>query len=153
MNINLDKGEIICPECNGDSWIHELVKEKGIVYTRYCRYCKGEGKLDWIDNLTTKNKKYCRRDINSFIIKNLTPFETIQLGPNLKIKPNNYIHYYHLDCDDNSTNIFDLINMCKYMKERKLVVYEDPGITHIGLDSKYDKILQVIMYGKVIIKL
>jgi len=159
MDNKLNKGEIICPKCNGDSWIHELVKEKEIIFTRYCRHCNGKGKLDWIDNLTNKSKKYYYNDINGFIIKNVMSLKSVQLGANLKIKPNNYIYYsfnytyYSSSRYYSPIRIFDLPDICKYIKERKLVIYENPCIIEESSVSKYGRMLQVITYGKVIIKL
>lgn len=62
--MELKKGEVICSECNGQKDIenpHEIPKEKRKPYKVYitrivCPKCKGEGKLDWIENLIGKEK-------------------------------------------------------------------------------------------------
>lgn len=151
VKMKLNKGEIVCPDCNGDSWIHEEVKEKGIVYTRYCRYCDGEGKLEWIDNLVNKNKLYTQKDSETFIIKNITLFETIWLGTNMRLKPNQHM-YYSCSNDSLSTKIFDSIIICKHMKKGKLLVYESPRMHEMNSYTKYNKMLQIITYGELLIK-
>lgn len=57
--IKLEKGEMICPECNG-SGISEYVQEinienyQTITGKTFCEKCFGTGKLDWIENLVGK---------------------------------------------------------------------------------------------------
>ena len=146
----LEKGKIVCPECNGNSWVHKYVKEKDITYTAYCRHCKGEGEIDWVDNLTVNNKEIVTE---TYIIKNRLPFKTIYLGKNLKIGSNGYMYYSFSRYENDSTDIFDLIDICKYMKEGSIVVYESPTVaSKCSQFSKYSKMLQIVMYGEVVIK-
>ncbi len=49
MNIILEEGEIICPVCNGNGNL------KDSVYV--CGKCDGSGKVDWVSNAITRNKK------------------------------------------------------------------------------------------------
>lgn len=149
----LEKGEIVCPECNGNSWTHKYVKEKDVTYTAFCRHCKGEGKIDWVDNLTVNNNNNKEIEIETYTIKNVLPFKTIHLGRNLKIKPNSYMYYSFSKFEKNSTNVFDLIDICKYMKEGSIVLYENPPVaSECSQFSKYSKMLQIVMYGEVVIK-
>ena len=50
--INLEPGEVICPECNGKGTI--IVQCIGNV----CPMCWGAGKLDWIENIVGKKSMY-----------------------------------------------------------------------------------------------
>jgi len=45
----LEKGKIICPECNGVG--HIKIKKKYFV-KRLCPLCLGMKKVDWLDSLT-----------------------------------------------------------------------------------------------------
>lgn len=57
--IKLEKGGMICPECNGTG-ISEYVQEiniqnyQTITGKTFCKKCLGNGKLDWIENLVGK---------------------------------------------------------------------------------------------------
>ena len=54
MELNKDKGEIICPKCKGSGnqadWMH-LPDYRAYME---CSHCNGEGKLDWIENVVGK---------------------------------------------------------------------------------------------------
>ena len=57
MNINLDKGEIICPKCNGKGGYHKRTYEfPHTLYTAVCRKCYGNRNIDWIENLINEDK-------------------------------------------------------------------------------------------------
>jgi len=67
--IKLNKGEIICPECNGIGIYSTSVNYHTVEYRNEkinipthidrneCSKCKGEGKLDWVENLVGKNNR------------------------------------------------------------------------------------------------
>lgn len=49
--MDLKKGEMICPQCHGE----DLSKPTGKwTTTSICGHCKGEGKVDWIENVVGK---------------------------------------------------------------------------------------------------
>jgi len=66
-NIHLQKNEIICPDCKGHGFLlnstpipvnfnleNSYIKTTPIPYRYACNKCKGEGKLDWLENLVGK---------------------------------------------------------------------------------------------------
>lgn len=59
----IEKGEIICPKCNGRglfTFKREVVGSVGGCLTLFhtCTKCKSLGKIDWVDNLTAKEEYY-----------------------------------------------------------------------------------------------
>jgi len=48
--MKLNKGEIICPKCNGNRYIK--IKKKYFV-KRLCPLCLGNRKIDWLEALTS----------------------------------------------------------------------------------------------------
>lgn len=55
--MKLEKGEIVCDECDGVGLISPDVHTISYIYKIDCPKCKGSGKLDWIENLVGKTEK------------------------------------------------------------------------------------------------
>lgn len=68
--MELKPGEVKCDKCNGTGIINNstyIVKLPGVNYTSTissesligvkCKRCKGEGKMDWIENVVGKKGK------------------------------------------------------------------------------------------------
>ena len=51
--MELNEGEVICPDCNGEKKIADP-KLNYYVFWIKCPKCKGAGKLDWIENIVGK---------------------------------------------------------------------------------------------------
>lgn len=63
MNLEITKGEVICDKCSGggyDKNEYINMKQYGTIPhpQKVCGKCKGEGKLDWVENLIGKKKTY-----------------------------------------------------------------------------------------------
>jgi DnaJ-class molecular chaperone len=56
--MKLKPGEYKCDRCNGTGEIELINPDSFIgVYYEWCPKCKGEGKLDWIENVVGKKPK------------------------------------------------------------------------------------------------
>jgi len=56
IGIDLKDGEIICPKCGGSRILCTKEYERTII--QMCTKCLGDGKLDWVERITGKNKQY-----------------------------------------------------------------------------------------------
>jgi len=57
--IELKDGETICPKCKGHKYPDYSEPNKNMMtFPCKCKTCNGEGKLDWIENVVGKKKKY-----------------------------------------------------------------------------------------------
>lgn len=55
MDLDLKPGEVICDKCDG-SGIIQTTDKKFFIHKRQCDQCKGDGKLDWIENVVGKEE-------------------------------------------------------------------------------------------------
>ncbi len=78
--MKLEYNEIICPECNGEKYT-EIEWTPYYNIKKLCKRCKGNGKLDWIDNMLNRKQLQCDRylhelhkptDTSSFISESIT---------------------------------------------------------------------------------
>jgi len=53
--IFLSEGETICKKCNGKGRV-PLKANPGFRMTLECSECLGEGKIDWVEKITTKKR-------------------------------------------------------------------------------------------------
>ncbi len=58
MNCELKEGEVICDKCNGSGVIRTTEQRGKHFYPikTFCEKCHGDGKLDWIENVTGKRR-------------------------------------------------------------------------------------------------
>lgn len=54
--MELNEGEIKCPECYGNKKITD--PKLSYIYWITCPKCKGKGKLDWIENIVGKKEEF-----------------------------------------------------------------------------------------------
>jgi len=54
--IELKEGEIFCKKCNGKGLIPNKRRNTPITTSKYliCNVCLGDGKIDWVENVTGK---------------------------------------------------------------------------------------------------
>lgn len=64
MKIELNPGEHLCDECNGEGRTGFTIPNKHIrSYPIICNKCRGNGKLDWIENIVGKRGCYIKPGI------------------------------------------------------------------------------------------
>lgn len=65
MNSELKEGEVICSPCKGTGVIITTEKRGNGFYQvkTFCEKCNGDGKLDWIENITGKRTPLEKREI------------------------------------------------------------------------------------------
>jgi DnaJ-class molecular chaperone len=55
--MELKKGEVLCSKCHGSGNAAEWKQIPDYRAYLKCNHCDGEGKLDWIENITGKKEK------------------------------------------------------------------------------------------------
>jgi len=58
MELKLELGEVICDQCNGETFVRYTEQRGKGFYPmkKTCDKCNGTGKLDWIENVVGKEK-------------------------------------------------------------------------------------------------
>lgn len=58
IKLELKSGEVICDKCNGHGVMSNTVQrgKHFFIEKSHCDKCHGEGKLDWIENITGKEE-------------------------------------------------------------------------------------------------
>jgi hypothetical protein len=69
--IQLNPGEIICPECNGSG---NNIFEQSDLWNAIsqCSKCLGSGKLDWIERIVGKPRNWIEIDLSQEILRELS---------------------------------------------------------------------------------
>ena len=96
--MELNSGEVICPNCNGDGFIKPdgcpLFFHMHVLMESWCWRCKGLGKIDWIMNITGDEVPVDNgADISKIYLREITKAVSLLL----KKKKENDVNY---SCDD-----------------------------------------------------
>ena len=78
MRVFLRKGEMLCPSCNGKGYLGiSLTRSKSIgrAKPKPCDKCKGNGKIDWVENITGKKGHFNHRRIEEVRKKNMNGYK------------------------------------------------------------------------------
>ena len=134
--MKLNKGEIICPECNGLSYI-EYSGYKSIKIHMRCRKCIGEGKVDWIDNIIIHNNY----NLNGIIIKNYS--DKIVDIPSI-VMLSSKGHYYLFDRHIRKLLSNNYIELKKLIDSDQIGIFQNVyGAPEGG--NTYNKVLKKIL--------
>jgi len=137
--MNLNKGEIICPKCNGLSYIKYKHSYYETELNIECNKCLGEGKTNWVDNIL---RPVCFINISTlnFIIKNCVD-EKINIHNNIFLMPNDHIIIY-----DPITKKFFSEKIKKLVDSKKIIIFQYKCRYQYNskYDSKYETILKIL---------
>lgn len=142
MKIKLEKGEIICPECNGLPY--KTIKVNKTDVRIKCRKCNSLGKIDWIDNILNNKSE----EVTHFVIKNLTDdmltFPIDKKRTILVIDPQKFKIFSPIYKPFDET--FNIESIQTLIDKNKILIYEYNNPSNVKMDNRYSTHLYNMLY-------